>query len=40
MQLIVHQANSGAIVFGFGNMGETGRELVNHWRDVGQPVEA
>jgi hypothetical protein len=30
---------TGGVVFGFGNIGDVGKNLVNHWCAVGEPLE-
>ena len=30
---------TGGVVFGFGNIGDVGKNLVSHWRAVGEPLE-
>jgi hypothetical protein len=37
--VVAQLQTTGGFVFGFGNVGEVGRGLVDHWREVGEPLE-
>jgi gamma-polyglutamate synthase len=39
MEAVLREAAPGDVVFGFGNMGGTGAELVAHWAERAEPVE-